>query len=81
MRVLDLLVQWLGLAEPSLEEILIKAGDASPDLKPGADLLLEKLRAEATPEGLAAAAQALPGEFANILRLELEPEDHASDHI
>jgi len=81
MRILDALMQWAGLSEPSLEDVLIKAGEASPDLKPSADLLLEKLRADITPEGIADVALALPGEGLNILKLKLEPEDHASDHI
>ena len=81
MRIVDLLMEWLGLNAPNLEDVLTKAGSASPDLKPAADLLLEKLRADATPEGIAAVVAALPAELKNIALLKLQPEDHASDHI
>ena len=78
MTILEALVKWAG-ASSSLENLLRSAGDLSPDLKPTADEWLAKLGQAVTPEGLASVALALPGEFRDILRGKLAPEDHPSD--
>lgn len=80
MTWLEALVQITGLAGPSIMGVLDVAA-SDPNTKPAAETLRQKLTETLTPEGLADVALALPGEALNILKLKLEPADHAGDHI
>jgi hypothetical protein len=65
----------------SLVDLLTQAGNKVPDLKPQADDWIAKLRGAVDPANLLNVSQAIPGEIANILKLNIESKDHPSDSI
>lgn len=68
-----------GLAASGIVALLERARALAPDLGDDIDGILTELNTAISAENITAIVAALPGEFKNIIKGQLDPRDHPSD--
>jgi len=79
MTLGKLLERWAGIASADIMSLLLRAGDAFPEIKPITDKLTAALSMSLSPENLAAIAGILFSEAQDVLQGKFSGKPHTQD--